>query len=388
MIDTIRLEVKGITGPDMERIKSSLESHLVVDNQSGQVKSELTRGSLVGSWDSRISVQIRDFEWLVYESEARKNIGKLCIKDQHNSKKTPVQVKCDEFIVIEFSLPKWFEGVNFINSSISEDLRRLDSFKHWFDRTLNIKTPNLDEWTVKRLDVAFCYQLGNYNNIIRYLQAFRNLDFPRRKKPQFYQDSFFCAGSTTTIKGYCKETEFKAHDYKRFYQYTNDRILSNAVMDLTKGLFRFEVEFKPRKLETLEVITVEDIEKIDWENEMKKEFYKLIKGGKTGKVFKYTEVLETLKEAEIKGKGISVESCASIWSTIVLEGDKYAKKHYGKMKVSRALKVFDQLGISVLGLIKETKVPPILTEVNLQLHDAANGKDIRKNYTRLFRQAA
>jgi len=388
MIDTIRLEIKNIAPIVLQRIKLQLDSHLILENKSGVVLSEITRGSLRGSWDSRISVQVRDYEYVTMQTAHTKKVGILTVIDAHNSISRPVRVTVPEFLVVEFSLPKWFEGINFINSSMVEDLRRLHYFKIWFDALLGVMTPPLSDWILKRIDIAYCFDLKNYLHILRYVQTFRNLDFPRRKKPQFYQDSFFCAGSTTTIKGYAKETEFKAHDYRRLYQYTRDKDFADAVLEMTKGLFRFEVEFKSRKIESLSVIKIADLLNVNWGDEMKKEMYKLIKGGKSGKVFKYTEVLERLKSANIKGSGISVESCSAIWGTIVLEGDKYAKKQYGKMKVSRALKIFESLGITTLGLIKETKISPVLTEVNLISYDVQNGDDLRNKYNALIKKAA
>jgi len=388
MIDTIRLEIRGLTGEEVAQVKTRLESHLIADNATGAIRSEIIRGTLLGSWDSRISVQVRDYEFKIYETEEFKNIGRFKIKDQENSKKLPVKVSCPEYLVIEFSLPKWFEGVNFINSNLKEDYRRLTCFAAWFEVTFQVKPPPVSTWIVKRIDIAYCFSLHSYVHILKYVQAFKNLDFTRRKKPQFYQDSFFCAGSTTTLKGYAKETEFKAHDFKRLYSYCKDVDLCRKIADLTKGLFRFEVEFKTRKLESLNVQTVDDLEKIDWVAEMRKEMFKLIKGGRQGRVFKFTEVLETLKNSDISGSGISVESCAAIWSTMVLEGDKYAKKHYGRMKVNRAVRVFEKLDISVLGLLNEAKVSPILQEVNLMMYEVQNGDKMRREYNQLFKIAA
>lgn len=387
MLDTVRFEIRGITAADMAKCKLKLDSHLVLENESGSVRSELIRGTLTGSWDSRISVQIRDYEYQTHYQTCIKNVGCLRMVDQTNTVARPVRVMTDEYLIVEFSLPKWAEGVNFINSTLGIDHTRLLRFRDWLCFYLDIDLPDLDEWKPRRVDVAFCFQLGNYSNILRYVQAFRNLDFPRRKKPQFYQDSFFCVGSTTTLKGYAKESEFKAHDYKRLYGATRDKMLCSAIHDLTKGLFRFEVEFKHRKLETLGIENANDIFQIDWESEMKKELFKLIKGGKTGKVFKYTEVIETLRRADLTGMKITREGCEAVWSTIVLEGDKYAKQHYGKMKVSRALKVFESLGITTLGLIKETKVSPVLTEINLMQYDRDNGQDLRRKYNSLFKKA-
>ena len=157
---------------------------------------------------------------------------------------------------------------------------------------------------------------------------------------------------------------------------------------MTKGLFRFEVEFKKRKLEQLQVSTVADLSSIDWGKEMKLEIYKLIKGGKSGKVFKFTEVLQMLRTADLKGKGITADSASAIWSAIVLEGDKYAKAQFGARKYYRAMNVFKDLDITVLGLIKETKISPILTEVNLIAHEVSNGDNLRKQYLSLFKKAA
>ena len=261
-------------------------------------------------------------------------------------------------------------------------------FASWFEMTFDITLPPHNQWAVSRVDIAYCFDLQSYLHILKYVQAFKNLDYTRRKKPNFYQDSFFCSGSTSTLKGYAKETEFKAHDYKRLIGYCRDVDKVKMISDLTKGLFRFEVEFKKRKLETLNVENIEQLRLIDWGEEMKKELYKLIKGGRQGRVIKYTEVLESLNGADISEIGISVETCASIWSTIVLEGDKYARGYYGAKKVQRAMRVFKKLDISILGLISESKISPILQEVNLLNHKVQDGDEMRRKYNNLIKLAA
>lgn len=317
-----------------------------------------------------------------------KRVGRFKIIDSVNSSKKPVRVSAPEYLVIEFSLPKWWEGVNFINSTMEDDINHLNCFKTWFDVKMGINTPPIDSWLLKRIDIAYCFDLKSYANILRYVESFKNLDFTRRKKPQFYQDSFFCSGSTTTLKGYAKETEFKAHDYKRLYVHTMSKEFVDMVYDLTKGLFRFEVEFKKRKIESLGVETVGQIAEINWGDEMQKELYKLIKGGKTGRVYKYSDVIEELYSSDITGSDISRESCASIWATIVMKGDKYAKGIYGVRKVQRALKIFEKLGITIQGLLEETKVAPILTEVNLMQYEKQNGDNLRIRYNSLIKKAA
>ncbi|MEM4958887.1 MAG: phage/plasmid replication protein [Nanopusillaceae archaeon] len=390
MIDTIRLEIRGLSPADIEAVKVKLDSHLVLENETGLVRSEFTAGSLRGSWDSRISVQVRDYEFVALEQREQriKAIGCLSVVDCMSGPSMPHKVEADPYLVIEFSLPKWAEGVNFINSSLDLDLSRLVQFREWLVLKFGFDLPPLAEWLVKRVDIAYCFDMRSYHNILHYVKACRNLDFTRRKKPQFYQDSFFSSGSTTTLKAYAKETEFKKHDFKRIALRFQDKFIAKQVHELTKGLFRFEVEFKRRKLEQLQVFAIADLSSIDWEKEMKTEIYKLIKGGKSGKVFKFTEVLQMLRTADLKGKGITADSASAIWSAIVLEGDKYAKAQFGARKYYRAMNVFKDLDITVLGLIQETKISPILTEVNLIAHEVSNGDHLRKQYLSLFKKAA
>lgn len=390
MIDTIRLEIRGIESENIPAIKRKLDSHLVLENETGAIRSEFTAGTLLGSWDSRISVQVRDYEFVALPPgpKPEKSIGRLSIVDEMQEKAMPQKVMAEPYLVVEFSLPKWSEGVNFLNSSFSKDLDRLACFREWLILKLDCEFPPLSEWLVKRIDIAYCFNMYSYHNILHYVKAIRNLDYTRRKKPHFYQDSFFSAGSTTTLKGYAKETEFKKHDFRRIATAFQDKLLARQVHDLTKGLFRFEVEFHKRKLDFFGVSTVADLLSIEWEKEMKKEIYKLIKGGRSGKVFKFTEVLELLRRADLKGKGVTVDSASAVWSTIVLEGDKYAKAQFGARKYYRAMTVFKELGISVLGLIKETKISPVLSEVNLIAHEVSNGDELRKKYQSLFKKAA
>lgn len=385
MIDTIKFEVHGISKRMHARIQKSLDSHLIVNNESGEIYREITKGFLRGSYDYRICLQWKTERYSVIKTDVTYNVGNIIIPAE--DKTAPVLIESRPYLLIEFSLPKFYEGVNFLNSDFSEDLCRLlltrDKlcFYAWLQKITGAILPGPENWKIQRLDCAECFEFYNHQNIIDFISLLRNLTYPRRKKPTFWHDSLYISGSTTTVKLYNKHPEFKKHDYPRLSAVFRDKLQAQRVLDLTYGKLRFEVEFKRKKLIALGIYRVSDLCKIDWSQEMKKEFFKLIDGAKTTKTYRQIDVEKIIMDADLKKKGIHGTTCLAIWTAIVLHGKCHANKIYGRQKVWRACKVFKMLDLNTLGFLEDSKRPALsLVENNIFAYTQQNNYSQRRQY--------
>ena len=382
MIDTIRFEIKGIPESDIVKLSRKLDKYLVVEGETGALVKEVTRGSLRGSWDNRISILVRDFEYKIIEEENNYNIGKIHIVGA-NKKKIPVQVSCPKYLIIEFSLAKWIHGINFLNTSLESDMVGLTNFRNWLCDLLNVKLPYLEKWIIKRIDMAINFDLKNSQNIRDYMRCWRGLSYPRRKDPTVWENAMFVSGSTTTIKIYDKKEEFKKHDEKRLISHFRDKEKAKKITSLLEGILRYEVEFHKRKLDYLEIKNIHDLLENNWGHLMKAEIYRIIDGAKTTRTYKYSQVVNMLEGANLQGQKISSARCAAIWNAIVIEGKKFAVNKYGRKAVWRANKVFEKLQINTLGHLMDKKVDKVMSEVNIFTSEWIDSTVLHERYYKI-----
>ena len=355
MIDTIGFHIP-LSSENIQRVQNKLDTHQVIECETGVIKSEIFRGSLVGSYDNRISVQIRDFDFKNHEQDIINHKHYNSEKKETTvfvtTKRVPQRIKIDPYIRVEFSLAKWMYGVNFVDTDLETDYFALHCFRIWIEKEFEIETPFFDEWKIYRIDIAENLNFHTLEFCKYYIEQFRYLDYPRRKRPMVTDSSVYYVGSTTTNKIYIKELEWKRHDKPKFRSILSDG-RENYVQDLTKGCLRFEVEFHKRKLKTMNCETLNEIFLIDWEEKMKAEIIKIV--GKSTKINRHKEVVETLNNVDLSKFRISATAAQAVWTTIVMHGQNYARQMYGRQKVWRAKKVFEQYGISMLGGIKENE---------------------------------
>ena len=383
MIDTIRVKIEGLPAKAIDSIKYRLQSKLTIDNDTGEIRSEFTTGTLLGSYDSRISVRIKDVEYIPASTVVSNDIHKLHTKElrtrkelhyliSENIQTPPVAVTCDPYLEIEFSLAKWADGVNFFNTPLIDDIRNLIRFRLWLQEQFDCKLPDLYRWRLLRLDCAVNYDFGTLENIRHYITLWRGLDYPRRKKPTFYADSLYIPGSVTTLKMYAKQPEFKKHDFGRIKKYITGQagILDQdkkrsikekmkAIMESIAGVFRFEVEFHKRKLDELGATTIVKLFDIDWAGLMEKEMEKLIGEAPSGKVHTLSDVTQKLTLANnngyLKGKGASMSTIIAVYTSIVVNGRKTADEVFGRQKVYRVRKILKALKINYVSTLTENK---------------------------------
>jgi len=351
MIDTIRscIRVKSELIP---LIEAKLNNHQVFSNETGEILSQYTRLNLQGSWDSNISIMIRDQKWVIRKIDNKtKCIGKFKFKSY---REIPLLEECDPYLLIEFSLPKVTIGVNFVNTTLCQDILMLQSFRRQLQKSFGVELPYIGVWELERIDVGNNYFLGSNSNVLYYFEILKMIEYPRRKrKAHHYQTGIFFPGSTTVFKMYSKWHDFKVHDFKRFANRDTEK--AKMVHALTEGILRHEVSIKKRQLKNLGIITFDDfISKLEIDVFLNKEMVKIMNTAEMSRVMKRDKVVEIIMQMKkVKGKHATGEVLLAVWDSIVLKGKEYARKQHGKNKFYRAMAFFKKNDIPLTGDLQE-----------------------------------
>lgn len=246
MIDTIVIESPFISLEIAEKVELFCIKNLGVEVDTGEILYSFTRGELEGSYDSRISLQVRTDKWeanLVSRNVKDKN-GNITIEQRN----IPIKVDCDPYIRVECSVHKAMVGHNVFGGP--DDLQ--NSVK-WLiqllDGLLITSLPSWDQWTLYRVDFAEVYDLGSFEAVEEWFRGVNSCTFPRRQVNRYGVSGLYCAGSTTAVKFYHKGVEFAKHDRKRVSKWLKPKEL-DSLQFYANRLLRVEVEIKSRKLKS------------------------------------------------------------------------------------------------------------------------------------------
>jgi len=383
MIDTIIFDV-NLPQNEIDLVKFFLDTNIKFSNSDGIPKYEFVSGSLEGSYDYRIGFTVKDQK-------------KESIVNMTTGKKVSKNVKCKEYLRVEFSVSKFAIGHNLTNSTLIQDCIRLSMFRTWFYSTTGILLPHFSQWALNRLDISYNYNAGSQNNAEIILSAYKKLTYPRRTITPYKTSVYFC-GNTTLFKLYLKNPEFKEHDFKRIRNFINETCYSRrsemleSLLSLSEGLIRFEIEVKKRKLFDLGIFSVDDIfskSKGDgcnfWEDFMKTEYLKVQKGATVGKIYTTQQVNEKIKKGYIPGQKISSDAVFNIWFSLVMSHPLTCNRQ----KKKRALDVLKRLGIPLLSTLEEHVIDESFMSSDIifpffQPHDIINNNNIDTKFTNLL----
>lgn len=231
MIDTIRLQSPAISKKLFEILKSKSIEKIALDNENDIVVYTFTSNDLVGSYDNKIMIQVRD--------QCLKRFFSL---DQ--GKYLTENFPCDPYLVVELSIHKFFRGHN-----IDEGFQMLQPLVKklmlFFSKIFHSLFPDYREWQILRLDYAETFKIDNIENYFKYLN---NCTYSRRKISR-YDTAIFIPGITTSVRIYSKEHEFKNHDLKKLKNNLNFDII--GLSNRAKNLLRCEVQINKRKIISL-----------------------------------------------------------------------------------------------------------------------------------------
>lgn len=234
MIDTVVLESPEITENTALIIENSSLIRYGLDMEVDKLIYKFTSKVLKGSFDSSIRINVNREKWVSkFDLCSRQNIA--------------VKEKCNPFLRIELSLHKFFLGHNIYGGS--NDLeKQVSKLIYFIEKTLDVTLPSSNDFVLRRLDYAKCYNLGD--NIKNFFQGFSNVYYPRRKVQKYDSTGLYFPGTYTTLKLYDKGVEFKKHDRKNLIHFMDPSVL-NELTEKAYGVLRIELEIKARKLKNI-----------------------------------------------------------------------------------------------------------------------------------------
>jgi hypothetical protein len=347
MIDTISFNIFAC--PDaIASLSSLISTRFVVSNSNGIIESEFTAGSLEGSFDYRVRLAVKDKQWL---SELEFYTYHVAGKPISNYKKSkiPVHLETPQYLTVELSLPKWACGVNFLPMTWEEDRTNLEKFRVWLSELAGHDLPSLNQWLVNRIDLAQCYQLGCEEEVMEHIVQLKNSEYIRRSGAWRPTGVYF-SGSTTTVKLYAKYKEIAVHDKRRLRTYLG-REYTERIHSLSKGLLRFEVEFKKRFLNDrgLHVITEIFDKSSLMEDIMIIELKKMYGGLDNKKVNSLNDLIALINSQDWHGTGVSAGTMVAVLSVWSAQGRSEALNQFGRNMFYRVLHLANDRG---LGLVK------------------------------------
>lgn len=228
-VDTIWLVSPYV--PDEVAIKIQNQStwKYAVDKKTGTIQYEIVTGSMEGSYDSRISVDINRLHW-IYDFRTEK----------------AVQVSCNPWILIKCSLPKILIGNNVLQ--IANDFNdQVQVILNIVSKFYGVKLPDYTNWKVKEIHYSENFIMESKQEAKEWIMNLQAVTYPRRDFDKHKDNGIYFATRSTTFKIYHKGDDFRKHDKSRLKK----RLDIMQVIDLEEladKIIRVEVEIHKRKL--------------------------------------------------------------------------------------------------------------------------------------------
>lgn len=364
MLDTISLQSPFLTEIQAQKIELFCNKFIGVQLETGGLLYEFTRGELTGSYDSRISIQIKREQLVeVYNSLERKQIestfyddGKGNLTERKNFKQTGKMTMlpeaCEPYLVIECSVHKAMLGHNVFGGPTD-----FQKSAQWLVKLIQdfaeIELPLALDWLVRRIDKAECFDLGSFEAVQSWVGGMNHCSFPRRKVSKHGLESIYVAGTKTTVKSYHKGPEFSKHDRKRLFKFLSPKVVNDLQISANNTL-RIEVEIKSKKLRELfegrlpcvKEITHDFLDKI-----YDKEVFKLLREAQDDdvkEIYRTTDsVLNRLNDVYPDQKRLA-RSLYTTWLNLATNGEDKVKLVMSKPVFYRHRKLLIEANVSWL----------------------------------------
>lgn len=346
----VRRRVDGsLYSPSFERIRSQCILREGTDLETGEQLYAIHSGELLGSWDSRISVQPKTEEW------------------QSGADGKTVLVPCLPYLVVEASVHKLMEGHNVYGGPT--DFRKACAFfVDLLVQRFGVSMPPADTWTVCRVDVARVYALP-LPAIRQFFDGLQLMSFPRRgRKASRYEMAAHFPGKTTTVKFYHKGSEFRVHErsrirsffthyFKTVYPTDSEKCRKaaerkvEALQRLADSRLRAEVGVQDDKLRydfNGRLPRVSEVHDDYLEAVHVREIERLLREGKQGMTTVRTtqQVMARLNSEYGQVKGLRLYG---FWSSLVTIGDEATKRQYSRATYFRNRSDLESAGVSWRG---------------------------------------
>lgn len=245
MIDTVRLASPPVSEALAQRVAEALIIRQAVQVATGDVLYQFTSGTLAGSWDSRVSVQVERERWECPPATLRE-ITERVTGGRKLARRTAIKVPCEPFFVVEGSVHKALVGHNVFGGPLPPALSCV-----WFvddiAQRLGVSLPPGEEWTVERIDWAEAFDMGSFEAVEEFVGGLNQASFPRRRPHRYAAECLEFPGRTTTVKAYHKGPEFSKHDHRRLRDHVARPTLE-ALQHQANRILRLETSIKARKL--------------------------------------------------------------------------------------------------------------------------------------------
>lgn len=328
MVDTVRLRSPHVSEALAYEVTQACQVRTGVDVATGEVLYEFTSGSLEGSWDTRVSVQVKRLKW-------------VC----PGGAPPAIQVDCAPYLEIEGSVHKALLGHNLFGGP--EDP---SASVRWFvadvARRLGVELPPVDLWELRRVDWAEVYDLGSWDAVQEYVHRLNSADYPRRKVTRYGCEALVSPGQTTSVKVYHKGPEFRQHDLRRWRRVDNEG--AAGLLEQADRFLRFEVELHHRKLEADGVTQVDDLDRAYLEGVHDREAARLLREGQCEmeQVRTHREVkarLDAHYSQELAGRLFGT------WLQFAALGEKVVKASMNRATFYRHRAQLTEVGVQWLG---------------------------------------
>ena len=261
---------------------------------------------------------------------------------------------------IEFSAPKIMLGNNIQTITKSHADIAVHTVRIQFEKTFKVKLPSPEHWFLNRLDVCSNFILPSEKMVKELINYFQMLTYSRKDKETYGDTSIYFPSRHATLKIYHKGPEFKKHDIKRFV----DQFEGRRLLNIANNIIRVEGELKNRLRyivnEYLKICKpmrrlkeriwngylnyYTTMELLDCKEELER-MINIFLITKENKVMKAKDVYDKLRQNFTSEQA---DVFMGMYSVILTQGLKNARKIYTQNKMGRALKAFRFLGISFI----------------------------------------
>lgn len=366
MIDTVKLRSPSLTQEVAVKVALGLKERNCIDLGTGEVEYCITAGSLLGSYDSRISVRIECEQWI---SDLQNNVVS--------------KVECAPYLVVEGSIHKALMGHNVYGGPMDFQ-RSCEWLIKDIGRRLGVKLPPGSMWTVRKVDWSEVFDLGSDVAVAEYIESLNAAHYPRRNVHRYGSQAIYAPGDITTIKVYHKGPEYRRHDKARIAEKMNAND-AEWLYDYAMKLCRIEVSIKARKLDIdyggspcVSAVTTPYLE-----NAWSREVSRLLREGKSD-----MDIVRTHKEVRNRlyelYKAPKAAALFGTWMQLSALGDKNTREVMSKTSFYRHRNELEAAGCSWFGsdiVIRHTSIPvgfsptlqdsrrltEVATEVNLKM---------------------
>ena len=352
MIDTVKIVSPPLSQAVISACESGLSKYMQV-NPEGHIEYQITRGSLEGTYDHRVSVR-------------------LDTRDDVQEVDADLYASSSSRLTIEGSVHKALIGHNVVGGPLDPV-----SCLRWLvadvARRLAVELPDGVLWEVARIDESSAYLLPCPSAISDYLWGLNQCQFPRRSVSRYGRHGIMVSGTTTTVKLYHKGPEFTKHDVQRLRSVGWDGVTEMQV--LADRILRVEVEIKGKALKRDFGVrpTVAELTRCYLEKIHDTELNKMLKSAES-ELEVVCKTLDVSRRLEMVYPGVAGRHLFADWLALAALGEEQYRKQTSKTSWYR---VADKL--------KSAAVSWLASDVHISHHSSVPDgfMPIRSNNLRL-----